>query len=744
MGLFLGTICGIIGGLIFGLVFGLVSGLVGGFTDRVKVDKAYPNQGINLSLRNSLAVFLVIWLLTGLIGGLIGRLSGTGLMLGLLVGLFFGLIAGLNRGGSAVIKHYALRLTLWLNGYTPIKFIGFLDQCAKLIVLKKVGGGYIFIHRMLLEYFAEMTPSSTRTEDGTRGGQHGLPINWSRRIIWASVAVLVCAASLWFFVLVPRAELFSQAVATSHRALEVYVRDRFPQQWAAIQYNLGQALYDESVRSEGVKATELLDQALAAYQRALEVYMRDRFPQQWTATQYSLGHVLNYKSVRSEGAKATELLDQALAAYRLALEVYTRYRFPQQWATTQNDLGEALWDLGSQLKGGEGLKRQRESIEVFRELIAYQPSDHSRILLAQHLGGFAFYLVLNSQFAEALTRSEEALSLVNEIVNPYGEIVYGDDLIFIQGKLAHTLLFQGHFDKALAIYRKNWNKPFSVIGRENWYWGKPFWGIYREALRGKDFGEITLEDFAAFDKAGLHHPDLSRMKQLIDRFHWAATQHSLGQALYSESVRNEGAKATELLDQALAACRLALEVYTPDVPEQWTTTLKDLGSALWYLGSQSNGEEGLKRLQEAVEMFRRVMSAQPDEDARYKVASMLGELAFKLVLNRQFAEARAQCEEAQSLVNGIVNHYGEIAYGGDLIFIQGNLAHALLFQGHYDEALAIYRHNWNKPLWGKTFGEVTLEDFAAFDKAGLKHPDLSRMKQALGGLGSEAPSPGRD
>jgi hypothetical protein len=77
----------------------------------------------------------------------------------------------------------------------------------------------------------------------------------------------------------------------------------------------------------------------------------------------------------------------------------------------------------------------------------------------------------------------------------------------------------------------------------------------------------------------------------------------------------------------------------------------------------------------------------------------------------------------------------------NLIFIQENVAHALLFQGHYDEALTIYREDWNKPLQGKTFGEVTLEDFAAFDKAGLNHPDLSRMKQALGELGSEAPSP---
>ena len=77
----------------------------------------------------------------------------------------------------------------------------------------------------------------------------------------------------------------------------------------------------------------------------------------------------------------------------------------------------------------------------------------------------------------------------------------------------------------------------------------------------------------------------------------------------------------------------------------------------------------------------------------------------------------------------------------NLIFIQQNLAHALLFQGRYDEALAIYRRNWDKPLHGKTFGEITLQDFAAFDKAGLTDPDLSRMKQAVGDLGSSAASP---
>jgi hypothetical protein len=55
-----------------------------------------------------------------------------------------------------VIKHYAVRLILWRNGYMPLNLVAFLDHCARLILLKKVGGGYIFINRMLLEYFADI------------------------------------------------------------------------------------------------------------------------------------------------------------------------------------------------------------------------------------------------------------------------------------------------------------------------------------------------------------------------------------------------------------------------------------------------------------------------------------------------------------------------------------------------------------------------------------------------------------
>jgi eukaryotic-like serine/threonine-protein kinase len=120
--------------------------------DCVQAGKAFPNQGIKLSLKNSLVVFVVIGLLGWLLGGLMFGL-GYGLIAGLGDGLSAGLILGLyfalGRGGSAVIMHYALRLILWRKGYTPFNFVKFLDQCARLILLKKAGGGYIFIHRML-------------------------------------------------------------------------------------------------------------------------------------------------------------------------------------------------------------------------------------------------------------------------------------------------------------------------------------------------------------------------------------------------------------------------------------------------------------------------------------------------------------------------------------------------------------------------------------------------------------------
>jgi hypothetical protein len=38
------------------------------------------------------------------------------------------------------------------------QYIRFLDYAAERVFLRKVGGGYIFTHRLLMEYFATLEP----------------------------------------------------------------------------------------------------------------------------------------------------------------------------------------------------------------------------------------------------------------------------------------------------------------------------------------------------------------------------------------------------------------------------------------------------------------------------------------------------------------------------------------------------------------------------------------------------------
>jgi predicted lipid-binding transport protein (Tim44 family) len=71
-------------------------------------------------------------------------------------GLMFGLIGGLSFGGLFCLRHFILRLVLWMNRLAPLNYVHFLDYAAARLFLRKVGGGYIFSHRMLMDYFTSL------------------------------------------------------------------------------------------------------------------------------------------------------------------------------------------------------------------------------------------------------------------------------------------------------------------------------------------------------------------------------------------------------------------------------------------------------------------------------------------------------------------------------------------------------------------------------------------------------------
>jgi hypothetical protein len=47
-------------------------------------------------------------------------------------------------------------MVLWRHDAMPLDYVRFLDYCAERIFLRKIGGGYVFVHRLLLEYFASL------------------------------------------------------------------------------------------------------------------------------------------------------------------------------------------------------------------------------------------------------------------------------------------------------------------------------------------------------------------------------------------------------------------------------------------------------------------------------------------------------------------------------------------------------------------------------------------------------------
>ena len=193
LGLIAGLIFGLVAELIYRFAFGTaifshldwwlgtstlvgtaagISGYIyGGLQSSVIEVKTFPNQGIRLSLRNGVYAGLIAGVIIGMLGGLFGNYYGAllyalsggvigslggGLMGGIISGFAGGLMVAFWYGWFDVLKHYTLRPILYLQGWIPLFLSQFLDYAVDRVFLQRVGGGYIFVHRLLLEHFADM------------------------------------------------------------------------------------------------------------------------------------------------------------------------------------------------------------------------------------------------------------------------------------------------------------------------------------------------------------------------------------------------------------------------------------------------------------------------------------------------------------------------------------------------------------------------------------------------------------
>ncbi len=150
-------------GWVMSLGVGLMVAIAGGFTSGEIETKISPNQGIRHSMLGALRMSLAIGIPFGLANGIgygatMGWSSGIGKGLGST--LESGTASWLICGGIACIQHLAIRYLLYRNKVIPWNYAAFLDYAAERTFLRKAGGNYIFVHRLLLEHFATLENQS--------------------------------------------------------------------------------------------------------------------------------------------------------------------------------------------------------------------------------------------------------------------------------------------------------------------------------------------------------------------------------------------------------------------------------------------------------------------------------------------------------------------------------------------------------------------------------------------------------
>jgi tetratricopeptide (TPR) repeat protein len=286
-----------------------------------------------------------------------------------------------------------------------------------------------------------------------------------------------------------------------------------------------------------------------------------------------------------------------------------------------------------------------------------------------------------ARLPEALASYRAALNIMQTIADKMpdnGEVRRDQSLL--NNKIGDVLRAMGQNDGAMAAYQKG----LALI--ENLAAGDANDAEWQDDLSVsyEKVGDMLLTSKEAKQALAMYQKSRSIRQKLVDkdpnntmrRRDLSVSDNKIGDAEYTLGS----------LDEALQAYRRSLTVR-----EQLVTS--DAGNAAWQ------------------------------HDLRF-TALRIGGLAFSLVLHREFATALDASEQA-------------ISIAPDVIWINSNRAHALMFLGRIEEARTVYlKYRGVKDVQdGKPWDRVILEDFADLRKNGLTNPLMDEIEKLFTSAG---------
>ncbi|GAA4624383.1 hypothetical protein GCM10023196_024300 [Actinoallomurus vinaceus] len=139
----------------------LVLSLLEGFEPDLRKTRSRPNEGIRRSARYAMVQGTVYLLATvALMGPLLTLTSDGDLyamrmwLVALLLGGLFGAAQAYRYGGLACLHHWAIRSVLSARRRIPLRYEHFLRDAEQRILVRRVGSGFAFPHRLLQEHLA--------------------------------------------------------------------------------------------------------------------------------------------------------------------------------------------------------------------------------------------------------------------------------------------------------------------------------------------------------------------------------------------------------------------------------------------------------------------------------------------------------------------------------------------------------------------------------------------------------------
>jgi CHAT domain-containing protein len=207
---------------------------------------------------------------------------------------------------------------------------------------------------------------------------------------------------------------------TGHEiAATVFICEAFPEKWAKIQNNLGEA-YRNRIRGD---KPQNLEKAVVVLQDALP-YIPEEFPELRAAIQSNLG--LAY---RDQGQ-----IDNAIAVHKEALKFYSTKGLSEEWGDTQNYLGNAYSDQG----------------QIDNAIAAYKKS------LTARSRGTEKWAETQNNIASAYRKKgqiTQAIAIYQDNLEVYTCEEFRERWATTQYNLSHAYSEAGWIDNAIASYQ---------------------------------------------------------------------------------------------------------------------------------------------------------------------------------------------------------------------------------------------------------------------------------------------------